>query len=126
MKAKKVYEFKQGQDPYKTMEIGKHREPLPGDQYKLLHKIGWTGFNQSKKWNKINPDQNQGSIYTKGLIIEILHKIDKNGPPQFKFVISHFDSSEVASQRIWTSIDDQYKPTDIISLTDLRQHFDPI
>jgi hypothetical protein len=107
-----LYEFKQGQDPYKTMEIGKHREPLPGNQYKLLYKIGWTGFNQSKKWNKLNPDQNQGSIYKKGLIIEIIHKIDQNGPPQFLFT--------------WNLIDDQYKPTDIISLTDLRQHFDPI
>jgi hypothetical protein len=42
MKTKKVFEFQQGQDPYKIMRIGSHRKPAVGDRYRSLYDLTWS------------------------------------------------------------------------------------
>jgi hypothetical protein len=41
MRAKKVYEFKQGGDPYKTMGLGHLNNVEIGDRFKILNPIYW-------------------------------------------------------------------------------------
>jgi hypothetical protein len=52
MKAKKVYEFQQGQDPYKTMEIGKHRPYATGDKLRCKQDLWW---HQHTDWTNDDP-----------------------------------------------------------------------
>jgi hypothetical protein len=50
MKAKKLYEFKQGQNPYNTMEIGSTRPIKEGDKIKLTEAFFYFFNSSSRKW----------------------------------------------------------------------------
>jgi hypothetical protein len=43
MRAKQVYEFKQGQNPYKTMELGSNRPYAVGDEFQCIQEIFYDG-----------------------------------------------------------------------------------
>jgi hypothetical protein len=43
MRAKKVYEFKQGQNPYKTMELGANSPIVEGSKFQCIQDIFYEG-----------------------------------------------------------------------------------
>jgi hypothetical protein len=55
MKAKKVYEFKQGQNPYDTMNIGSNRPFKEGDEFEVLQNLYWVGNGQDGNWTTKEP-----------------------------------------------------------------------
>jgi hypothetical protein len=68
MKAKKVYEFRQGENPYKTMSIGANRPIKVGDRFKCITNVYWS-MSQGC-WIR-QPDSARIATYQKGKIYEI-------------------------------------------------------
>jgi hypothetical protein len=54
MKAKKVYEFQQGQDPYKTMSLGAYSAYRDGDKMECLYNLTLKNNKFSWYWTKIS------------------------------------------------------------------------
>jgi hypothetical protein len=55
MKAKKVYEFEQGLDPYKTMNIGSRRQFKTADKFECLSDIYFNNIRPNPIWALLKP-----------------------------------------------------------------------
>jgi hypothetical protein len=78
MKAKKVYEFKQGQDPYKTMEIGSNRPLKLGDKLKVKETFRFD-FDTRTLYipiEHVDPNSNSTVVYEKNKICVINDIVD--------------------------------------------------
>jgi hypothetical protein len=72
-----MIEFKQGMNPYDTMEIGSNRPIKPGDKFELLIDFLW---NDSIEWWVIKKSEPNGAIMKKGtkFIVNNLHPSHSN------------------------------------------------
>jgi hypothetical protein len=72
-----MIEFKQGLDPYKTMEIGANRPIEIKDQFKCIQTISWNNTNNVYGWYKAIYKSGDTSLYYKDRIY-VLVDIAKN------------------------------------------------
>jgi hypothetical protein len=72
-----MIEFKQGQDPYKTMEVGSYRPTEVGDEYILIHDLGYIVTRENiEKWI-INPNIHVHLFFQKGSSVFIKQTFDE-------------------------------------------------
>jgi hypothetical protein len=97
MKAKKVYEFQQGQDPYDTMKIGSEFRPFTvGDKFRIMTDFFFCEINdptdaEMTSWDTTQkPNGRDSYIIKKNTIVTVLAFIDDNmlslgGTPLFYY-----------------------------------------